>query len=155
MAATASSTAPEDAVTGSDVLTRMLHAIDRLDWATVRDCFTASVDTDYTSLWGGEPETMPIDDLIAGWIEFVRGFGATQHLTGPVLASGDQIQAHVTAHHWRPNTGQAWVVHGHYTARLADGKIAELTLHTFHASGDAGLPDIPAQREATAPGAAS
>jgi SnoaL-like domain len=155
------STAPEDAVTGSDVLTRMLHAIDRLDWATVRDCFTDPVHTDYTSLWGGEPATMPIDDLIAGWIEFVKGFGATQHLTGPVLASGDQIQArdqiqaHVTAHHWRPNTGQAWVVHGHYTARLAGGKIAELTLHTFHASGDASLPGIPAQREATAPGTAS
>ena len=136
-------------MTVSDVLTRMLHAIDRLDWAAVRDCFTDPVHTDYTSLWGGEPEIMPIDDLIAGWTEFVNGFGATQHLTGPVLASGDEIQAHVTAHHWRPNTGQAWVVHGHYAARLAGGKIAGLTLHTFHASGDATLPDIPAQREAT------
>lgn len=132
----------------ADVITRMLHAIDRLDWATIRDCFTDPVRTDYTSLWGGQAETQPVDDLIAQWTEFVSGFGATQHLTGPLLVTGDRAETHVTAHHWRPDTGQAWVVHGHYTAWLADGRIAGLTLHVFHASGDPDLPSIPAQRVA-------
>jgi hypothetical protein len=38
------------------------------------------------------------------------------------------------------------VVHGHYIATIADGKISALTLQTFHASGDSDLPNIPAQR---------
>lgn len=133
-------------MTDADVLTRMLHAIDRLDWTTVRDSFTDRVHTDYTSLWGGEPGMTAIDDLIGQWREFMKGFGATQHLTGPLSVSGDRIETHVTAHHWRPETGNAWVVHGHYIARIADGKISELTLQTFHASGDPALPTIPAQR---------
>jgi hypothetical protein len=76
----------------------------------------------------------------------MNGFGATQHLTGPLSVSGDQVETHVTAHHWRPGTGSAWGVHGHYIARTTDGKISELTLQTFHASGDPALPAIPAQR---------
>ena len=43
----------------TDVITRMLHAIDRLDWPAVRDCFADVITTDYTSLWGGEVETCP------------------------------------------------------------------------------------------------
>jgi hypothetical protein len=87
-----------------------------------------------------------IDELIGQWQEFIKGFGATQHLTGPLSVAGDRIETHVTAHHWRPGTGNAWVVHGHYIARITDGKISELTLQTFHASGDPALPSIPAQR---------
>jgi SnoaL-like protein len=135
-------------MTNADVITRMLHAIDALDWAEVKACFTDPVRTDYTSLWGGQAKAEPADDLVAQWAEFASGFGATQHLTGPLLVSGDLVRTHVTAHHWRPGTGQAWVVHGHYTARLTGGKIAELTLHTFHAGGDPDLPSIPAQRAA-------
>src|SRR5262245_17405849 len=69
----------EDIATPGDVLTRMLHAIDELDWDTMRDCFTAKVDTDYTSLWGGEPATVFVGDLIADWQGFAHGLAATQH----------------------------------------------------------------------------
>ena len=133
-------------MTDADVLTRMLHAIDTLDWTTVRDSFTDPVHTDYTSLWGGAPRTAAIDELVGQWQEFVKGFGATQHLTGPLSVSGDRVDTHVTAHHWRSGTGSAWVVHGHYIARIEGGKISALTLQTFHASGDPDLPNIPAQR---------
>jgi SnoaL-like domain len=129
-------------MTAAEVLTRMLHAIDRRDWDTVRESFTGTVRTDYTSLWGGEAADQAIDDLIAGWQEFFKQLAATQHLTGPMLLNGDRVETHVTAHHWRPGAEQAWVVYGHYSARVDDGKIAELTLQTFHASGDQDLPRI-------------
>jgi hypothetical protein len=48
------------------VLTRMLHAIDARDWDGVRAEFAEEVATDYTSLWGGEPATVSVDDLLAG-----------------------------------------------------------------------------------------
>lgn len=129
-------------MTDADVVTRMLHAIDRRDWTTVRRSFTDPVRTDYTSLWGGEAGDQTLDDLLGQWTEFVQGFSATHHQTGPLLVSGDRVDTHVTAHHWRPGAEQAWVVYGHYVARLEIGRIAELTLHTFHASGDENLPRV-------------
>lgn len=129
-------------MTDADVLTRMLHAIDRTDWDTVRDCFTGTVLVDYTSLWGGEAAKKAVDDLIAEWQQFLKQFGATQHIAGPLLMSADRVDGHVTAHHWRPGAEHAWVVYGHYTARLEERKIAELTLQTFHAGGDEDLPRI-------------
>lgn len=132
-------------MTDTDVITRMLHAIDRLDWTVVRESFADRVATDYTSLWGGEAADMPVDQLIAQWQEFTATLAATHHQTGPVLVSGGRAETHVTAYHWLPN-GDAWTVHGHYIAQLADGKITALTLQTFHADGHEPLPTVPARR---------
>jgi hypothetical protein len=132
-------------VTAAAVLTRMLHAIDDADWRVVRESFTDPVRTDYTSLWGGEAETLPIDELVKRWSEFAAGFAATQHQTGPVLSVGDRLETHVIAYHWFAD-GAAWVVHGHYTARIIDDLIAELTLHAFRASEHDGLPAIAGRR---------
>lgn len=133
-------------MTDADVLTRLLHAFDRLDWTAIRDSLSDPVQLDYTSLWGGEPGPAARDELIGQWQEFMKGWGATQHLTGPLYVSGDRVETHITAHHWRQGTGNAWVVHGHYIATIAAGKISGLTLQTFHASGDPDMPSIPAQR---------
>jgi hypothetical protein len=137
-------------VSEADVITRMLHAIDRLDWVTVRNSFADEVATDYTSLWGGEPENLTADELVARWTEFASGLAATQHQTGPVVVSDGHAETHVVAHHWLPEAqgGDLWTVHGHYIARMADGRIAELILETFHAGGHDGLPSIPGQRPA-------
>jgi hypothetical protein len=140
----------QDDVSEAEVITRMLHAIDALDWVTVRNSFADEVTVDYTSLWGGEPEKLPADELITRWTEFASGLAATQHQTGPVVVSNGRAETHVVAHHWLPEArgGDTWTVHGHYIARLADGKIAELTLQTFHAGGHDGLPTIAGQRAA-------
>lgn len=137
-------------MTEADVLTRMLHAIDALDWATLRDSFTDPIRMDYTSLWGGEAETLAIDELVGRWTEFTDGLAATQHVTGPLLVDGDRVETHVIARHWRPGNadGDAWTVYGHYSARLAGGKIAELVLHTYRAEGAADLPRIDGKRAA-------
>ncbi len=130
------------------VLTRMLHAIDSHDWTTLRNAFTDEVRTDYTSLFGGEPETISADDLVGRWRPLMLTYAATQHLTGPVEVDGDRLDTHVTAHHWLDDApgGDTWVVYGHYTARLVDGKIAELTLHTFRQTGNRDLPALAAER---------
>jgi hypothetical protein len=132
-------------VSNPDVITRMLHAIDRLDWDAVRDSFTEEVAIDYTSLWGGDPEKLPADELISRWSEFASGLAATQHHIGPLVISDDHVETHVVAYHWLPHGG-AWTVHGNYIARLKDGKIAELTLQTYYASGSEDLPTVAAQR---------
>jgi hypothetical protein len=132
-------------VSEADVITRMLHAIDRLDWGVVRESFADVVATDYTSLWGGEPAEVRAEQLIAQWQEFTATLAATHHQTGPVVVSDSCAETHVTAFHWLPG-GDAWIVHGHYIARLVNGKIATLTLQTFRASGHEGLPTVAARR---------
>jgi SnoaL-like domain len=148
-------------MTEADVLTRLLHAIDALDWAGVRDALAGEILVDYSSLSGGEAETLSADDLIARWRSLLPGFDATQHLTGPVLVTNDggpgvRADTHVIGYHRldeaeRAQTKQAqsWVVHGHYTARLVAGKITELTLTVFFIDGDLDLPRLATEHAAS------
>jgi hypothetical protein len=163
-------------MTEADVLTRLLHAVDGLDWAGVRDALAGEVLVDYTSLSGGEPETLSADDLVARWRGLLPGFDATQHLTGPVLVTNDggpgvRADTHVIGYHRldgadhaqtkqaqtkqaqtkkaQTKQAQTWAVHGHYTARLVAGKITELTLTVFFVDGNLDLPRLATERAAS------
>jgi hypothetical protein len=145
-------------VTDADVLPRLLYAIDALDWPAVREAFADEVRLDYTSLFGGEPETLAGDELIARWQALLPGFDATQHMLGPVVLTDDagpgvRADAHVRGYHHigGQDGGQTWAVHGHYTARLVGGKITELTLALFYQEGELDLPAVATERAATSP----
>lgn len=138
----------------ADTVTRMLYAIDRLDWAGVRGCFADQVRVDYTELSGGAPETLAADDLMARWRGLLPGFDATQHMTGPVLLThregpGLRVDTHVRGYHRLGD--ETWAVHGHYVARIADGKITELILQVFYQEGNLKLPEAATRRAATSP----
>ncbi|TWF81691.1 SnoaL-like protein [Pseudonocardia hierapolitana] len=139
------------------VLTRLLHAIDDVDWGEVRACLADEVRTDYTELFGGEAETLPADELVERWKGLVPGFDATQHMTGPCLVDerdgGLVAQTHVRAYH---RIGDAvWGVHGHYVVPLertsAGWQIAGITLRLFYQEGDRDLPARAAERAGTSP----
>ena len=139
----------------TDLVPAMLHAVDTLDWDTVRRCFAADIATDYTSLWGGEPEKVAGDDLVDSWASLLTGFDATLHLTGPIVVTraDDHAATGVTAvrgyHHLVADDGQAdtWMVAGHYElgfTRAEDGlgwKIDALTLTVAYEDGDRVLVD--------------
>ena len=148
-------------MTGADPLLRLLHAVDALDWDAVRDALAAEVRVDYTSLAGGAPETVPAGTLIARWQGLMPGFDATQHLTGPVLLTGDggpgmRADTHLVAWHRIAGAGggETWTVRGHYTARLDDGKITMLTLQVFGQEGNLDLPELAVRRAAAGEGRA-
>lgn len=149
------------AMTDADVLTRLLHAVDALDWAVIRDVLADEVRVDYTSLFGGEVETLAADDLVARWQGLLPGFDATQHLTGPVLVTRDagpgvRADTHVIGYHYLadPGGGATWAVHGHYTARLVDGLVTELTLTAFFQQGSMALTEVATRRAAAGEGRA-
>lgn len=130
----------------------MLHAIDSRNWDAVRAAFAERVTTDYTSLFGGEPQTQPADSVVGGWANFLPGFDATQHLAGPLVVDveGDTAQARcaVTGTH---RIGDAfWTVGGHYQIRLVkengEWHITHLTLDTAYQDGDRSLPEKAANR---------
>ena len=147
----------------TDVIATMLHAVDDLDWGTVRSSFTTEVEIDYTSLWGGEPETLTADELIDRWRQLLPGFDATQHLIGPVaVTEADQLTAscatNVRGYH---RVGDAtWMVAGRYVMHLvrADGsdwRIVTLTLRHYYDDGDRGMVDVATKRAAERAGRAT
>jgi hypothetical protein len=145
-------------VTNADALPRLLYAIDVLDWPAVRQAFADEVRLDYTSLSGGEPETLPGDELIARWQALLPGFDATQHMLGPVVLTDDagpgvRADAHVRGYHYvrGADGGETWGVYGHYTARQVGGKITEFTLRVFYQDGNLGLPAVATERATASP----
>ena len=154
-------TTPDDPAA---VLTRLLHAVDALHWARVRDCLADQLELDYTELFGGEPQLMTGDELVASWQGLLPGFDATHHMTGPVLAEPDHssdgdvtLRAQVRGLHQLAGAegGDLWDVYGQYEVRLtrADGawRISWLVLHLIHQAGNTGLPKLAAARAATSP----
>jgi SnoaL-like domain len=147
----------------TDVFTTMLHAVDDLDWDTVRACFSAEIDVDYTSLWGGDAETVPVEQLVSGWKELATGYDATQHLTGPfVVTHRDDRRLDCTttfrAYHHVIEDGDAstWMVAGRYVIGLElesdRWRIKAVTLRLAYEEGDRRLVDLARQRSATGVG---
>ncbi len=124
-------------------------------WNDVMELFTAEVKLDYTSLFGGDPQSLTREQLITNWRAMLPGFTRTTHLIGPPLilgATGETAQAaaSVTAWHWidDPALGVAavWIVHGCYELTLAKRnsawRIAALTLARGWVEGNEGLPQL-------------
>src|SRR5262245_42025054 len=65
------------------LVTRVAHEIDRKRWAELTNLFAPRVETDYTSLFGGAPQTQTREGLVAGWRAALERV-ATQHLLGPI-----------------------------------------------------------------------
>jgi hypothetical protein len=76
-------------MTPTDLIAGWFLEIDRRHWVAVRAALTDEVDTDYSSLFGGTPERIPADDLVARWQSLLPGFDATQHLIGPIAQTGE------------------------------------------------------------------
>ncbi|WP_254436138.1 nuclear transport factor 2 family protein [Ruegeria arenilitoris] len=52
-------------------ITSIAAGADRHDWDRARGAFADEVTLDYTSLWGGEPAMLTVDDVIAQWSGFL------------------------------------------------------------------------------------
>ncbi|HZP14955.1 MAG TPA: nuclear transport factor 2 family protein [Nocardioides sp.] len=119
---------------------------DARDWETLRELFTDSVEIDYTSLNGGEPQTVAAPDLIEGWRQVLANLEATQHLIAGhvVTIDGDHATcaANVQATHLLGNEtgGPIWTVAGRYDYRFErtppGWRISGLTLTVQWATGN-------------------
>jgi hypothetical protein len=98
----------------------MTPLVDLREWERLKRLFAERLVLDYTSLWGGEPQEVSRDELIAQWQAMLLGFDATMHELGPVSVSvvGDEATADAPVTGSHPLAGEAWVVSGRYHARL-------------------------------------
>lgn len=110
----------------TNVVNRIAILTDLRDWEGVCQCFTERVTVDYTSLMGGQPESIAPDALVQSWKSFFTStFKTTQHLLGTqsITVQGDtatclsQFQARHIA--LDPTQG-VWTLGGHYNHDLAN-----------------------------------
>lgn len=108
-------------------------AVDLANYDLAEAAFAPRIVIDYTSLWGGEPQTMTPAELMAGWRGIVPGFDATWHELKNVKADvrGDTARAtaDVDGRHWIGE--RLWRPVGRYDWTLAkfDGrwKVTKMT----------------------------
>jgi hypothetical protein len=121
--------------------------VDHRDWPALKALFTPTVDVDYTSLFGGDPEQIHRDALIGTWEAFLPRFTSTEHLIGApsIELTGDLARARAPVVAWHftgeplKSSGKKWVVGGHYDIhceRTAEGwRIASLKLEAVWQEG--------------------
>lgn len=127
-----------DAEAVREVITQVMHTIDAKAWNELRELFADPVSTDYTSPFGGTPQTQSPDALLAGWKAALSAV-VTHHQLGPIVVrvEGERATAscHVRAFHYAPAApgGSTWEVLGRYVFELAPSspgvwKIRSMTL---------------------------
>jgi SnoaL-like domain len=132
----------------ADAVARFLLALDDHQWDRVEAALEETVDRDYTSLFGGEPDVIAGSALVAEWRGFVSGLDSHQHLTGPAVVDRDgeeaSAQVHVIATHvLEGDPGSPWVVGGTYRftfrRREERWRIAAIKLDTRWQTGDVAI----------------
>ena len=142
----------------ADLITRMLHAIDDLDWDIVRGAFDDPVHVDYSSLSGQPLATVPLDALLDSWRGLLPGFDATQHITGPIVVdetAPDEVIARTAVRGYHMLADDEWMVAGRYTMTLrreSSWRIAAITLTVSRQTGVLTLPETARARAAAGQG---
>jgi len=142
--------APADRAEIDDLLARYCFAIDRRDWAGLREVFAV----DAVITYSGPRISAGINEIVAFFRTTASGAAATQHLlhtsrvwaTGPDTAEG---LSHVTAHHVGHGVvlpapeAATYTVTGTYDDRFArtpgGWRIAQRTLTLLTRAGDPAL----------------
>jgi hypothetical protein len=146
-----------DRQTVGDVLIRLGRLVDDRDWERLPGLFTDPVRVDYTSLWGGDPETLACDTLIGRWRRLLGGMEATQHFVGSAVVEpgGDPDElsavANVIGVHRlaNPTGGSLWTVGGTWGARLVrtagSCAISSLALRVAWTDGNTNIVNLAGQ----------
>ena len=129
-----------------ETCTRMAWHADQREWDALRDVFADEVLLDYTSLHGGEPATVPRDQLVESWAGLFGKLLTTQHLVTNhlVTVSGDTASctAAFQATHLLPNAhgDPIWTLGGSYRFELLrddqSWRISAVTMTATWASGN-------------------
>jgi hypothetical protein len=137
---------PADRLEILEVSSNLGLLVDAREWAALAALFTDPVRVDYTSLLGGEPQTLAPSELVAGWRQNLQALDSTQHLIAnqAIQLDGDEAScaANVQATHLRSSRpeGPFWTVGGRYDYGLTriDGRwrISALTLTVRWEVGD-------------------
>jgi hypothetical protein len=132
--------------------------VDARHWDQILDLFAPQVHVDYTSLFGGEPQSLAREQLVDGWRRLLPGFTRTTHVIGhpTITVTGHRAHASASVVAWHfikdpaLNGNDLWLVGGCYDMAFEKDegrwRIATLTLARAWAEGNPDLPRLAGER---------
>jgi hypothetical protein len=103
----------------------IFDTVDAKDWEAVRSLFAEEVDVDFTSLAGGDPARITVDQLVGGWVTGLHKRKQSWHFVSHyrVRVTGDTAVANVKGYAWNRLDeglgGGMWEVWGTYELSFA------------------------------------
>jgi hypothetical protein len=146
----------------ADLIGALAGHVDARRWDSLEQLFAPQVEADWTSVFGGERQSLKREQLVGNWRQLLPGFTHTTHVIGlPTIAvNGDTARASASVAAWHfikePEfAGQDhWLVGGTYEIDFAksDGgwRISAITLARAWTSGNKDLPRTAGERTAGA-----
>ncbi|MEM9276968.1 MAG: nuclear transport factor 2 family protein [Pseudomonadota bacterium] len=131
----------------AEIPAQIEQAVDRKDWKHARLFFTDQISVDFTSIFGGEPASIPSDALLEGWASNLKGNKESLHMRGAAIIKidGDNATAVSNGYAWNKlpgapdGSGELWEVWGVYThgfVRTNDGwKVNKFKFEMTHERG--------------------
>ncbi|SDM58686.1 nuclear transport factor 2 family protein [Nonomuraea jiangxiensis] len=129
-----------------DTMNRYGRFTDDQDWAGLASILADTIDLDFTSLFGGNPEKVTRAELVARWRGQSEGLDSTQHLIAGILPTVNRdtatVVANLVAVHRRVTAtgGPLWTVGGTYRfglRRTGGGWVIDsMTLHAAWVDGN-------------------
>jgi hypothetical protein len=93
--------------TVKEVVNRLFISTDNRDWNTVSSLFAPEVLFDMTSMVGGEPVRLTLQEIVASWEKGLKPLKAIHHQAGNFIVEVNQNKAEVfcygIASHYLPN----------------------------------------------------
>ncbi len=135
----------------TETVSRLFIAVDKRDWETVAAIFDDTILLDYTSMAGGEPESLTADQIIEAWKGFLPGFHQTHHQLGNFVVESDDRSARVfcygTATHFLENESgnNVWTVVGSYDLDLIKKdrwRLSRMKFNLKYIDGNTDLPKL-------------
>lgn len=154
--------APEDVkIQISDIIVNAGFHNDRGAYDLLSELLAPEVTVDAVSLFGGEIETLPKEELIARYKSRLPGCDYNQHMISCLEVRLDGAEGAVARSYFRAThrvDQKLWVVGGLYTHRLIRSanswRIACIAIELGYEEGDRGILDIAAERVASRAGQA-
>jgi hypothetical protein len=117
-----------------------------------KEVFASEVLLDYSSFVGGQPATLPSQQIVESWKAFLPGFKSTHHQVGnyqvDINANKASVFCYGTASHYLPNPSNQnlWWVVGSYDfdlEKMSSGwRITKMKFNFKYQDGNVDLPKL-------------
>ena len=143
-----------DRIAITDVVNSVGTLADLGEYSQLEQLFTEEVTVDYTSLFPGEVQNIPSQQLMTQWQSVLPGFDATQHMISNHQITIDDDEATAVAYVRATHKlgDEMWVVGGYYVDELVrtdEGwKLKAIQYNALYEEGDRSLVEQAAARVA-------
>jgi hypothetical protein len=129
-----------------ETVTAIFNGADERNWPKLQQAMSPNVYLDYSSLSGNPAASIPAEQIVTAWKNFLPGFDKTHHQLSnyKVAINGDTATVHFDGKADHFIDKESWTVEGNYDAEVvkANGawQVTKLKFNLLKQSGNLSLP---------------